>query len=126
MLDDDESVLEYISLALETGNFEAVSFSHPHDALNAIQVEAFDLAILDINMPEMNGLQVLARIRAVQPNLPVIMISGRQDAATAIQSFRLGAVDYLEKPASVLQIRDAAQKAFVNSRTVATNTSSEK
>jgi DNA-binding NtrC family response regulator len=115
VLDDDKAVMDYTALALQTGDFEAVTFSHPHDALNAIQSEAFDLAILDINMPEMNGLQVLARIRAIQPNLPVIMITGRHDAATAVQSFRLGAVDYLEKPASVLQIREAAQKAFSNS-----------
>ena len=115
LLDDDTRVLEYTSVALEMSDFEAISFEDPLKALAAIEAEHFDLAFLDINMPVMNGLEVLARIRSIQPNLPVVMLTGEPGVTLAVQSFRLGVVDYLQKPCKFEQIQEAARKAIDSS-----------
>jgi transitional endoplasmic reticulum ATPase len=112
VLEDEAAVRAVIARALELGGFDVAEFGTAEDALRAIEREHFDLTTLDINLPGMNGLEALSRIRDVLPNLPVIMVTAQQDAATAIHSFRLGAVDYIMKPFKAADLVRAAQKAI--------------
>ena len=58
----------------------------------------FDLILLDINMPRISGFETLKEIRRIQPNLPVIVLSARQEKSDVIEGFRVGADDYISKP----------------------------
>lgn len=110
VVDDTDVAREFTSEALKLADVEPICFSDPTEALPALENESFDLAVLDVDMPKMTGLELLAHIRKVLPNLPVIMATGRKDATTAAQSFRLGATDYLTKPFEPQQLVDAVEK----------------
>jgi len=110
VVDDTDVAREFTCEALKLANVEPIPFSDPTEALPALENESFDLAVLDVDMPKMTGLELLAHIRKVLPNLPVIMATGRKDATTAAQSFRLGATDYLTKPFEPQQLVDAVEK----------------
>jgi len=71
-----------------------------------------DAVILDLNLPDIDGLQVLQKLKAFSPNLPVLMLTGHNDAATALQAVRLGAFHYLTKPFDSDQLRITLQRAL--------------
>jgi transitional endoplasmic reticulum ATPase len=112
VLDDDPSALSFAAGVLQREGFEAVQFQKPQEALSAMDEEGFDLAVIDVNMPEMNGLEVLAKLRQDCPNLPVIMATAHPETATAVLAFRLGAVDYLEKPYNAESLIAAVNEAL--------------
>ncbi len=71
-----------------------------------------DAVILDLNLPDLDGLQVLEKLKAFSPNLPVLMLTGHNDAATALKAVRLGAYHYLTKPFEADQLRVTLQRAL--------------
>jgi len=112
VLDDEEAPRRLACEALKLAEIEAVPFADPEEALYAVPDGCFDLAVLDINMPKMSGLEVLGHIRKIQPNLPVVMATARQDAFAAAQSFKLGALDYITKPYRLGDLITAVKKVF--------------
>jgi len=112
VLDDEAAPRKLACEALKLAKMEAVAFSDPEEALYAVPEGNFDLAVLDIDMPKMTGLEVLGHIRKILPNLPVIMATGRQDAFAAAQSFKLGVVDYITKPYKLGDLVKAAKDAI--------------
>lgn len=112
VLDDDEAARDLACEAIERAGLEPVPFADPEEALHALPQGNFDIAILDVDLPKMNGLEVLGHLRKILPNLPVIMVTGHQDAVTATHSFKLGAVEYLTKPYRIGQLVSAARQAL--------------
>jgi len=100
VVDDDESMREYLSETLASGGYCARSFRSAAEALGWLgsAVESVDLMLSDINMPGMNGLDLLRTVKTVAPGLPFILISGLCDLPTAHSALRAGATDYLLKP----------------------------
>ncbi|MGD1069190.1 MAG: HD domain-containing phosphohydrolase [Bryobacteraceae bacterium] len=100
VVDDDEFMRTYLSETLESGGFCARSFQSGVDALGwlASGEGQVDLLLSDINMPGMNGLDLLRTVKTVVPGLPFILISGLCDLPTAHGALRAGATDYLLKP----------------------------
>ena len=81
--------------------YEGYAFSEAssgEDGLHRIETDAPDAVLLDIKMPRMDGLEILARIKQSDPSLPVVVISGHGTIATAVEATRLGAFDFMEKP----------------------------
>jgi len=109
VVDDEQDTLDYVSEALDADGLDSVPFSDPEQAAMVLEREHFDLAVIDIGMPKMDGLQLLAHIRKVVPNLPVTIMSGDKDPATISKSFRLGAVDYLAKPFSFDELANSVR-----------------
>lgn len=102
VVDDDHAVLHYLSDVLECGGYESKSFSNGQSALRWIESgdEPADLLLSDIDMPGMNGLDLLRTVKSLNPDLPFILVSGHCDLHTAQGALRAGATDYLLKPVS--------------------------
>jgi putative nucleotidyltransferase with HDIG domain len=100
VVDDDESMRVYLSATLESGGYKCRSFASGGAVLGwlASGEEWADLLLSDINMPGMSGMDLLRTVRAVAPDLPVILISGLCDLPMAQGALRAGATDYLLKP----------------------------
>lgn len=100
VVDDEESIRDYLSSVLSFEGYECRTFSGPLPAL-AYLSEAnrpADLMLADINMPGMNGLELLRNSKAVKPDMPVILVSGLYELALALEALESGADDYLKKP----------------------------
>src|ERR1051325_6915972 len=98
VIDDEAAIRDSLRMILEYEHYEFIGASSGPDGIAAIKREAPDLVMLDIKMPGMNGLEVLAEIRKVDEALPVAIISGHGTVTDAMQATRLGAFDFIEKP----------------------------
>jgi len=115
VVDDERDVLNLICKVLTRHGYEGVPFQHPGEALEQLQSEYFDVALLDVHLPDKDGVELLKDIKVVQPHLGVIMVTAEADVHYAIESMKAGASDYLLKPfdleALVCSIQEAIQKA---------------
>jgi diguanylate cyclase (GGDEF)-like protein/PAS domain S-box-containing protein len=100
VVDDNEANRDVLSRRLGLRGYEVVTAADGADALARVAASTFDLVLLDIQMPQMSGLEVLTRIREThsQVQLPVIMVTAQNDGATIVDAFRLGANDFVTKP----------------------------
>ena len=98
VVDDEEGIRELIKDALSLSGFEVVDAPDGLAALAKIRNEGFDLLILDINMPKLDGFALLEKIRTSEIHIPVLMLSARGDKADVTRGLKLGADDYVTKP----------------------------
>ncbi len=98
VVDDEQRFVDEIEEFLKNKKFKVFSASHPFKALELVKAHAPDIAILDIRLPGMNGLDLLHEIKKIKPLTEVIMISGHGDMNTVIEAMRKWAVDYFAKP----------------------------
>ncbi len=98
IVDDEPGILKTLSELLEDEGYQVTSAKSGTDALDVIRQDPPDLVFLDIWMPDLDGLEVLKRVRQQFPNMMVIVMSGHGSIETAVQATKLGAYDYLEKP----------------------------
>ncbi len=101
--DDDDDLREVVRFALEREGFEVIEARNGVEALEAVEHQAPDLVVLDVVMPQLDGLEVCRRLRAAG-NLPVVMLSTRSETFDRCQGLDLGADDYLGKPFSVREL----------------------
>jgi two-component system response regulator ChvI len=99
LVDDDENIVASISLALESHGHEVRAFYDGQSGLEGLEADPPDLAILDVKMPRMDGMEVLKRFRATHET-PVIILTSKDDEIDEILGFNLGADDYMHKPFS--------------------------
>lgn len=104
VIDDEPGVRELISEALSLSEINAVQAADGLEALSFLRRERFDLLILDINMPKLDGLALLEKLRTEGMSVPVLMLSARADKADINQGLRTGADDYLTKPFSIEEL----------------------
>lgn len=98
IVDDEQDILDMIEKFLKrSGNFDVTTFINPINALSAIN-DQYDVVLLDIMMPQMNGLDVLKELRAKYPNLKVIMMTAYSTLDKVLNSHREGAIHYVMKP----------------------------
>ena len=99
LVDDDKNILESVSMLLEQEGYHVRSFSDPAAALTALTTAPPDLAILDIKMPRMDGLELLRRLRQ-SADLPVIFLTSKDEEIDELMGLNAGADDYIRKPFS--------------------------
>jgi two-component system response regulator ChvI len=99
LVDDDENIVASISLALESHGHEVKAYYDGVAGLTALEASPPDLAILDVKMPRLDGMEVLRRLRQTS-TVPVIMLTSKDDEIDEILGFNLGADDYIRKPFS--------------------------
>jgi two-component system, NtrC family, nitrogen regulation response regulator NtrX len=98
IIDDEEAIRSSLKMILEYEGYECVLAANGEAGLKIAERESPDLVFLDIKMPQMDGMEVLKRLKAGEGSPPVVMISGHADIATAFEASKLGAFDFLEKP----------------------------
>ncbi|MEI6311654.1 MAG: response regulator transcription factor [Bacteroidota bacterium] len=96
--EDEEHLLEAIKLNLEMEGYEVVTAKNGSEAIKKIEKQRFNLAILDVMMPEMNGIEVCQHIRITDMELPVLFLTAKDSSQDKIQGLKVGADDYLTKP----------------------------
>jgi two-component system, OmpR family, response regulator ChvI len=99
LVHDDRNILTSLSIALETQGYRINTYSDGFAALDGFRPEPPDLAILDVKMPRMGGLETLRRLRQ-KSDLPVILLTSRDDEMDELISLKMGADDYIRKPFS--------------------------
>jgi len=112
IVDDEKGVQTSIQGILEDAGFDSQAVSSGEDALELLSTERFPVILLDIWLPGMDGLQVLAKMRQSNPDAVVIMISGHGSIETAVRSTKLGAFDFIEKPLSLEKTLLTVKNAF--------------
>ena len=101
-----------IAAALERHGYTVEQACDGRDALEALEMNTFNLVLTDIVMNDLNGIALLERIHALQPNLPVVMVTAVHDISVAIDSMRRGAYDYLLKPFEREQLLNTVERAL--------------
>lgn len=98
VVDDESSMRSTVAEVLESEGFLVVQASDGREALERVKGEPFDAVVMDVRMPHMDGLQALARIKSIAPEIPVVILTGYGNVKTAVQALQLGAATMLEKP----------------------------
>ncbi len=119
LVDDDRNILTSVSMLLEAEGYKVASYTDGATALNALTTAPPDLAVLDIKMPRMDGMELLRRLR-LKSDLPVIFLTSKDEEIDEVIGLRMGADDYIRKPFSqrllveriraVLRRREAAEE----------------
>src|SRR5688572_3186359 len=98
LVEDEENLQEELKLNLELEGYEVSSSYDGADALKLFQREHFDLIILDVMLPELDGIAVVETIRLNNPDIPVLILSAKNSSADRVLGLKKGADDYLTKP----------------------------
>ncbi len=98
VVDDERSIQESLTMILEYEKYSVECASSGPEALEKVKGNGYSVVLLDVKMPGMDGLEVLDAIRQINPDLPVVMISGHGTIETAVEATKRGAFDFLQKP----------------------------
>jgi DNA-binding response OmpR family regulator len=104
LVDDEDSIQKLLTYPLEHEGFRVVSARDGEEALRRFAAEPFDLVVLDLMLPKLDGLEVCKRLRA-QSTVPIIMLTARDDELDKVVGLELGADDYITKPFSIREFR---------------------
>ncbi len=107
IVDDDLPFRERLSRSLEKKNFIVESFPNINDSLKRIKEKKFHYAIVDMKLSDGSGLELIKKIREINPKTKSLLLTGYGNIATAVAAIKSGAIDYLPKPAEIDQIYDA-------------------
>lgn len=120
-VDDEAPMRESVKQWLELSGFDVVAEARAAAILPHLHANFAGILITDLRMPEIDGLELLKRSQAIDPDLPVVMITGHGDIETAVQSIRLGAYDFIEKPFAPERFLDVVRRAVEKRRLVIEN-----
>ena len=112
-VDDDHAVRISLSVMFRKWNdLELEVAESAEDALVMFREKKYMMMLCDIDMPGMNGLELLEHVRLEYPEMPVVMLTGNQDISTPVKAFRMGAMDYLQKPMQTADVRQVVDRAM--------------
>ncbi|MFY7826184.1 MAG: response regulator [Flectobacillus sp.] len=104
IVEDEQKVANFIKKGLETQSFEALIAEDGHTAIDSFSKNTFDLVILDIGLPGMSGLDVCAKIRESNTQVPILMLTALGSMADKLSGFEVGTDDYLVKPFDFMEL----------------------
>ena len=112
--DDEKGIRDILAEYMSEMNFEIETAVNGQDALNKFSTTHFDMVLSDLIMPEMDGMELLKRIKQKDEDVIFIMITGYPTIQTAVEAIKSGAYDYLTKPFHVEDVRLRINRAFEN------------
>lgn len=112
VVDDEAVIREGLQRTLDGERFAVETCRSGHAAIELLQDKEYDLIITDLKMPGMNGIEVLKAVKGLQPDVPVIMITGYATVDTAVEAMKNGATDYISKPFTPEQIMEKIDKSI--------------
>ena len=112
LVDDEKDFLEVLTKRLRKRKLRLVAANSGAEAIRTVQDTPIDVVVLDMRMPQMDGLQTLREIKQINPGVEVIMLTGHANVETAVEGMELGAFDYLIKPVDIDELLYKLQDAF--------------
>ena len=112
LIDDDRNILITLQMRIEALGHRVVSAENGEKGIALCESEMPDLVLLDLKLPDMDGLEVLKKIRTINPWIEVIMLTAMGSIESAVKAIKLGAYDYLSKPIDSKQLKSLVEKAF--------------
>ncbi|HNX98159.1 MAG TPA: sigma-54 dependent transcriptional regulator [Candidatus Aminicenantes bacterium] len=112
IVDDDQSIRNMLAIVLTREGYQTMEAESGNHALHRLQEETFDLVISDIKMPDLSGIELLKKIKAILPELPVVMVTAYASTGDAVEAMKLGAEDYLIKPFNLDELKLVLQKSL--------------
>ena len=121
VVDDESDIRASLRMILEYEGYAVAEAGSGEEGLDKLDLERPDAVVLDVKMPRMDGLEVLARVKQIDGALPVIVVSGHGTIATAVEATRLGAFDFIEKPLGRDRVLVVVRNALEQGRLVSEN-----
>jgi DNA-binding NtrC family response regulator len=112
IVDDEVRLVEAFKEHLTDDGMKVLTASRADEALSLLANESVDVAVLDIQLPDTNGVELLLKLKQMEPTVEVIMLTGYASVDTAIRSMKLGAYDYLTKPCKMSELSSVIAKAY--------------
>jgi len=119
VVDDENRIVDSISLCLQQEGFQTVGAFNGEEALKFFKKEKFDLVLLDVSMPGMNGYEVMEHIFQMDEDAVIVMITGNASVESAVRALKIGAWDYLKKPFELADLRKTVKNALSQKQIIA-------
>jgi DNA-binding response OmpR family regulator len=116
VVDDEKNIRIVLKEALEAHQYQVEQAGTGEDALRLFERHSFDLVLLDLKLPDTDGVELLTRIHEISPQTIIIMLTAFATLDSAVQALRKGAIDYLTKPASIPVIIEAVERGLLKKR----------
>ena len=114
LIDDEKDFVNILSKRIKRRNIGVTKAFSGAEAIQALRGQEFDVAVLDLKMEGMDGIEVLKMLKIMDPKLAVIMLTGHGSAEAAEQGIKLGAFDYLTKPCELKELLEKIMAAYVH------------
>jgi DNA-binding NtrC family response regulator len=112
LVDDEESFVQYLGKRLSARGLDVTTSLSGEEAVELVKGRSFDVAILDVRMPGMSGVETLRAFKELRPEMQVIMLTGHASIESGVEGMKLGAFDYLVKPCDIEVLTKAIHEAF--------------
>ena len=119
IVDDEQPVLDVLGEVMQLAGYEATTVSEEEEALQAVQDKAYDLAIVDLQLRRLSGIDLMKKLRCFLRDMPVIILTGYGTIESAVEAMKQGAYSYLTKPIAPRDLRDHIEKALEDRRVTA-------
>lgn len=114
LVDDEQEFVHALSKRMTKRGLDVITASSGNEALTKVESENFDAVVLDLMMPDMDGLETLKRMLKKNPELQIILLTGHATIEKGIEAVKLGAVDFMTKPADIEQLIKRIHQAKTN------------
>jgi len=110
LVDDEQNILKTVTICLEAAGFEVNGFLNPLQAVEAMREQTYDIAFFDLKMQPIDGMELLRQARQLLPGMTVVIMTAHGSIDSAVESIKLGAYDYLQKPFEFSELQHFAEK----------------
>ena len=114
LVDDEKDFVNILSKRIKRRHIDVTKAFSGAEAIQALRAQEFDVAVLDLKMEEMDGIETLKVLKIMDPRLAVIMLTGHGSAEAAEQGIRMGAYDYLTKPCELEELLEKIMEAYAH------------
>jgi DNA-binding NtrC family response regulator len=111
LVDDEEEFVETLAERMRNRGMEVATSNSGGEALKLVEIEPYDVVVLDLQMPGMDGIEVLERIKQRQPDIQVVLLTGHASVAKGVEAIKHGALEFLEKPIDLSKLSEVIHKA---------------
>ena len=119
VVDDEKRIVENITLCLKREGFQTTGVHDGNEAIRIFEQQKFDLVLLDVSMPGMNGYEVMEHIFGMDEDALIIVITGYASVESAIRALKIGAWDYLKKPFEYADLIKTVKNALSQKKLIA-------
>lgn len=111
LVDDEDEFINALTQRLEVRGLNVTGATRGEDAVDLISNQSFDIIVLDLAMPGMDGLETLKKIKEKDPDVEIVMLSGQGNIKSGVEAMKLGAEDFLEKPVDIKDLLKRIEEA---------------